>query len=43
MLGCFLISTGAAMIYIPAGLIVAGLCFIGIAFMLGKVKSKDVI
>jgi hypothetical protein len=43
VLGCALVSIGAGLIYLPAGIITAGVCMIGFALMLGRNKAQDVI
>lgn len=39
--GCVLISLGAGMIYIPAGMIAAGVALIGFGFLVGRKKAND--
>ncbi len=40
IVGMALISAGAFLIYIPAGFVIAGLCFLALAFFVGKKQAQ---
>ncbi len=42
VLGVILITTGAGLIYIPAGLIVGGLACVGVGVLGAAARSRDV-